>query len=100
MYYSARSYHKTKVIKYLFYRNILQKQPEELQGASPEFNDFLTRLLDKNPSTRLGANNSMEVLSHPFLIQPVSLNVEFIKSINDSVILSDTFFARILINIY
>lgn len=33
---------------------------------SPNLINFITRLLDKNPKTRLGANGEEEVLAHPW----------------------------------
>ena len=44
--------------------------PDERYGVeiSEDCRDFISKLLDKNPNTRLGATNSVdEVMSHPWL---------------------------------
>ena len=44
-------------------RRILHDEPQELPDASPEFADLITRMLDKNPATRI---TWTEMLTHPF----------------------------------
>lgn len=44
-------------------RSILYEEPEPLVRASSVFADLVSRLLDKNPATRM---SWMEMLTHPF----------------------------------
>lgn len=47
----------------------MSQPPEAPAGASPEFKDFVSRCLQRDPSRRWTASR---LLSHPFLAQPVS----------------------------
>ena len=38
-----------------------------MSAGLTNFVDFLSKLLDKDGSTRLGKKNSAEILDHPFL---------------------------------
>ncbi|KAI8580806.1 hypothetical protein K450DRAFT_236075 [Umbelopsis ramanniana AG] len=51
------------------FENILSRRIDWYENEvsiSPEARDFMERLMDTNPSKRLGANGSEEVRSHPF----------------------------------
>mmetsp|Transcript_37117 Transcript_37117/g.82576 ORF Transcript_37117/g.82576 Transcript_37117/m.82576 type:complete len:1288 (+) Transcript_37117:271-4134(+) len=50
-------------------QDILNNEPAPIAGASPEFMDLLTRLLDKNPATRISWK---ELVQHPFWQSPLS----------------------------
>ncbi|MEW5310458.1 MAG: hypothetical protein WDW38_002255 [Sanguina aurantia] len=44
-------------------QQILNEEPPPVPGASPEFQELLVRLLDKNPATRI---NWQDLVTHPF----------------------------------
>lgn len=44
-------------------KDILNKEPQPIPGASPEFADLITRLIDKNPATRM---KWQDLVGHPF----------------------------------
>lgn len=49
------------------FNDILNKDIEIPQSLSPELQDFLRKLLDKDPETRLGRNGIDEIINHPWL---------------------------------
>lgn len=44
-------------------KNVINKTQKEVKGYSPEFNDLVGRMLDKNPATRI---KWLEVVAHPW----------------------------------
>lgn len=51
-----------------FEENVQKKEPVIPAKFSPEFKDFLTKLLEKDPVKRLGSvNGADEILAHPWL---------------------------------
>lgn len=48
------------------YRDIVKRKPKWALNLPPEQSDFLHRLLDKSPHSRLGARGAYEIKSHAF----------------------------------
>ncbi|KZT42899.1 kinase-like protein [Sistotremastrum suecicum HHB10207 ss-3] len=73
------------------FENILSGQidwHEDYIDFSDEARDFMSRLLEKNPKSRLGANGPQEVKAHPFLAgvdweKVTSTEAQFIPQITD-----------------
>ena len=62
------------------FEKVLKEEPTFPQAWSPELKDFLTRLLEKCPDNRLGANNGfLDLVRHPWL---ATVNVADIRNKN------------------
>lgn len=53
------------------YRKILQDPLRFGDDFSPQAKDILVRLLNRNPTKRLGANGASEIRSHPFFAEHI-----------------------------
>jgi len=64
------------------FKQILQNNLKMSKSLSPFAQDFLTKILNKDPSERLGANGIEEILNHPFLetIKWKDLAIKNVKS--------------------